>query len=127
MNLHYVLTGNPGTGKSTVAKLLGEIYYELGFLPSGHTVKVTRSDLVAGYVGQTAIKTRACIEQAMGGVLFVDEAYMLKRVNQDGMSDNDFGQEAIDTILEAMSDRAGEFAVVVAGYPKGVSCGCSGT
>ena len=118
MNLHYVLTGNPGTGKSTVAKLLGEICYELGFLPSGHTVKVTRSDLVAGYVGQTAIKTRACIEQAMGGVLFVDEAYMLKRVNQDGMSDNDFGQEAIDTILEAMSDRAGEFAVVVAGYPK---------
>lgn len=118
VNMHFVLTGNPGTGKTTVAKLLGEILYELGFLPSGHTVKVTRNDLVAGYVGQTAIKTAKCIESAIGGVLFVDEAYMLKNNNNERGSDNDFGQEAIDTILEAMSDRAGQFAVVAAGYPK---------
>lgn len=118
VNMHFVLTGNPGTGKTTVAKLLGEILYELGFLPSGHTVKVTRNDLVAGYVGQTAIKTAKCIDSAIGGVLFVDEAYMLKNNNNERGSDNDFGQEAIDTILEAMSDRAGQFAVIAAGYPK---------
>lgn len=118
MNINFIITGNPGTGKTTVAKLLGEIYYELGFLPSGHTVKVTRSDLVAGYVGQTAIKTNECIEQAMGGILFIDEAYMLKRPNREDGADNDFGLEAIDTILEAMSDRAGQFAVIAAGYPK---------
>lgn len=118
VNMHFVLTGNPGTGKTTVAKLLGEILCDLDFLPSGHTVKVTRNDLVAGYVGQTAIKTAKCIEDAMGGVLFVDEAYMLKNNNNERGSDNDFGQEAIDTILEAMSDKAGRFSVIVAGYPK---------
>lgn len=117
-NLNYILTGNPGTGKTTAAKLLGEIFYELGLLPGGHTVKVTRSDLVAGYVGQTAIKTRGCIDKAMGGVLFIDEAYMLKRNNEEAGIDDDFGQEAIDTILEAISDRAGEFAVIAAGYPR---------
>lgn len=118
VNMNFVLTGNPGTGKTTVAKLLGEILYDLGFLPSGHTVKVTRNDLVAGYVGQTAIKTANCIESAMGGMLFVDEAYMLKNNNNERGSDNDFGQEAIDTILEAMSDRMGRFGVIAAGYPK---------
>ncbi len=112
--LHLALTGNPGTGKTTVAELLGEIYYELGFLPSGHTIKVTRDDLVAGYMGQTAMKTKACIERAIGGVLFIDEAYMLKR--SDTQDNDNFGQEAIDTIMEAMSSREGQFAVVAAGY-----------
>ena len=87
----------------------------MGLLPHGRTVKVTRSDLVAGYVGQTAIKTQKCIDRAMGGILFIDEAYSLKRA---GASGNDFGQEAIDTLLEQMSARNGEFAVIVAGYPK---------
>lgn len=111
--MHVVLTGNPGTGKTTVAHLLGDIYREEGLLPSGHTVKVTRADLVAGYVGQTALKTAEKLAQAEGGVLFIDEAYTLA----DGEGGGSFGQEAIDTILEAMSDRAGRLAVVAAGYP----------
>jgi SpoVK/Ycf46/Vps4 family AAA+-type ATPase len=112
-NLHYRLTGNPGTGKTTAAKLLGEIYYELGYLESGHTVKVSRDDLVSDHVGGTAIKTKGKIEEAMGGVLFIDEAYTLAKGGE-----SDFGQEAVDTLVEAMTDRNGLFAVVVAGYPK---------
>lgn len=115
VNLHWVLRGNPGTGKTTIAKLIGKVYKEMGLLPHGTTYKVTRSDLVAGYVGQTAIKTQKCIDHAMGGVLFIDEAYSLKRSDSVG---NDFGQEAIDTLLEQMSDRNGEFAVIAAGYPR---------
>ena len=114
LNLHMVLRGNPGVGKTTIAKLIGKAYKEAGILPRGHVVKVTRADLVAGYVGHTEKKTKKAIESAMGGVLFIDEAYTLKRSEDTG---NDYGQVAIDLILEQMSDRNGEFAVIVAGYP----------
>jgi SpoVK/Ycf46/Vps4 family AAA+-type ATPase len=105
--------GNPGTGKTTVARLLGEIYREAGVLPLGHTVKATRADLVAGYLGQTALKVREVVQRALGGVLFIDEAYDVCRSRDD-----DFGQEAINSLNEAMSDLNGRFAVVLAGYPK---------
>ena len=114
LNFHWVLRGNPGTGKTTVAKLIGKVYKEMELLSSGHTVKVTRKDLVAEYVGHTAPKTQQCIDRAMGGVLFIDEAYTLKREEQSG---NDFGQEAIDALLEQMSEKNGDFAVIAAGYP----------
>jgi len=113
--LHYIVTGNPGTGKTTFANLLGEIYHELGYLSSGHTVKATESDLVAGYIGQSAIKTRQKIEEAMGGVLFIEEAYSL--VMKTG-GNAEFANEAITTLLEAMSAHNGRFAVVAAGYPN---------
>ncbi len=114
LNLHWILKGRPGTGKTTIAKLLGKIYKEVGLLERGHVIKVTRADLVGRYVGHTAQITKEYIEKAMGGVLFVDEAYMLKRSADTG---NDFGQEAIDTLMEAMSAHKGEFAVIFAGYP----------
>ena len=110
-----MLRGNPGTGKTTVAKLIGKVYKELGLLSRGHTVEVTRAELVAEYEGQTAVKTKKCIERAMGGILFIDEAYSLKRAGSMG---DPFGQEAIDTLLERMSALNGEFAVIAAGYPK---------
>lgn len=112
VSLHLVFSGNPGTGKTTVARILAKLYKEIGILTTGQLVETDRSGLVAGYVGQTAIKTQKKIEEAMGGVLFIDEAYTL---NQEG---ENFGQEAIDTILKAMEDHRDEFVVIVAGYTE---------
>jgi|GEM_PF-4393211 len=110
--MHYAFLGNPGTGKSTAAKLLGQLLASLGYLPSDHYKKVTRDDLVGQYIGQTEIKTRSIIEQQMGGVLFIDEAYSL-HVPQ---SSNDYGRVVIDTLVDAMSEHMGEFSVILAGY-----------
>lgn len=111
ISYHMVFMGNPGTGKTTVARIISQIYFALGILPKGHLVEVDRSKLVAGYVGQTAILTQNVIQKAIGGVLFIDEAYSLFESGS-----NDFGQEAVNTLVKAMEDHRSDLAVIVAGY-----------
>lgn len=109
---HLVFSGNPGTGKTTVARLVGRLYKDIGLLAKGHVVEVGRAELIGGYIGQTAIRTKNICEKALGGVLFIDEAYSL---DVDG---RDYGQEAIETILTFMEEHRGKIVVIVAGYPK---------
>ena len=114
-DIHSVFTGNPGTGKTTVAKMMGLLYKKMGLLSKGHVTEVDRADLVGEYIGQTAPKVKEVIEKARGGVLFIDEAYALARTNDDS---KDFGREVIEILIKEMSNGKGDLAVIVAGYPK---------
>lgn len=114
LSLHMVFTGNPGAGKTTVARLLARVYANLGVLSKGHLIEVDRSGLVAGYTGQTAIKTKQVVDRAVGGILFIDEAYALT-VNRN---EADFGYEAVDTLLKGMEDHRDDLVVIVAGYTE---------
>ncbi|MBY7143587.1 stage V sporulation protein K [Virgibacillus sp. NKC19-3] len=109
--LHMLFKGNPGTGKTTVARKLAKIYYEMNILSKGHFIEAERADLVGEYIGQTAQKTRAIIQKSMGGILFIDEAYSLARGGE-----KDFGKEAIDTLVKHMEDNHNDFVLILAGY-----------
>jgi SpoVK/Ycf46/Vps4 family AAA+-type ATPase len=115
INVHSVFVGNPGTGKTTVAKMMGKLYKKMGLLTKGHVYEVDRVELVGEYIGQTAPKVKEAIEKARGGVLFIDEAYALARSNEDT---KDFGREVVEILVKEMSNGAGDLAVIVAGYPK---------
>ncbi|MGI6166299.1 MAG: AAA family ATPase [Limnochordia bacterium] len=109
--LHMIFRGNPGTGKTTVARILGKMFREMNVLSKGHLVEVERADLVGEYIGHTAQRTREQVKKAMGGILFIDEAYSLARGG-----DKDFGKEAIDTLVKAMEDHKSELILILAGY-----------
>ena len=111
--LHMMYKGNPGTGKTTVARLVGKLFFQMNVLSKGHLIEAERADLVGEYIGHTAQKTRDLIKKALGGILFIDEAYSLARGGE-----KDFGKEAIDTLVKHMEDKQHDFVLILAGYPR---------